>query len=431
MMNGERAEVLRTSASRDVDLLFVIDDSNTMADKQAALASSFPALIQPLQGLVGGLPNLHIGVITTDMGTQGTVAAEPGPSIGTVGQGGCGGRGKDGALTVNGAAVSGTFVRDIQMPDGSRQTNYSGSLADVFGQMARVGNTGCGFEQPLHAMRRALANHPSNAGFLRASALLAVIVVADEDDCSIKSPALFDVDTTMYGRLQSFRCTRFGVTCSSGGTTPDEMDTLGTKGGCTDNPTSDLVDQVQPYADFLKSLKGGDAGRVVVGGLIGPSTPVIVEERPLPGSGELARALKHSCDSGTGTVVGDPGVRLRQLFDLFPDQSAWSSICDVANGPATALGQSIAARIGGTCLSRAIADIDESSAGIQPDCEVEDATDESARIIPPCSDAGSGTCWDLLVDAARCPDAQNLTLRVTREIPPDPATITTVRCLLP
>src|SRR4029079_9031457 len=69
--------------NRDVDILFVIDDSPSMLDKQTNLKNNFPNFINVLKTIQGGLPNVHLGVITSDMGTKGADDAQPGPSIGS------------------------------------------------------------------------------------------------------------------------------------------------------------------------------------------------------------------------------------------------------------------------------------------------------------------------------------------------------------
>src|SRR5262245_58212135 len=68
-----RVEVARVPAhaNRDVDMLFVVDDSPSTLDKQQNLKAAFPAFIAELELLEGGLPNIHIGVVTPDLGTQG------------------------------------------------------------------------------------------------------------------------------------------------------------------------------------------------------------------------------------------------------------------------------------------------------------------------------------------------------------------------
>src|SRR5258706_14754108 len=81
---------MRASMNRDLDILFVVDSSPSMADKQHSLAQNFPRMIDVLAQLDGGLPNLHLGVVTSDMGTNG------GPAIGQVGNGGWRGGGDGG-----------------------------------------------------------------------------------------------------------------------------------------------------------------------------------------------------------------------------------------------------------------------------------------------------------------------------------------------
>src|SRR5262245_32960590 len=254
--------------NRNVDILFVIDDSPSMADKQKNLADNFPNFINVLNTIQGGLPDVHIGVVTSDMGTFGASNQAPGPSIGSIGNGGCSGTGKSGNLQTTGAPVTGSFISDIKQADGTRQTNYTGNLSDVFGQMARVGAGGCGFEQHLEAAKHALNNNPQNAGFLRNDSFLAIIFIADEDDCSLAKAELLSQTDTTLGALQSFRCTRFGITCDVGGQTPDQMNQVGNKDQCHSNDNSQFLSKVQGFVDFVKSLKQ-DTKQIIVAGLIG------------------------------------------------------------------------------------------------------------------------------------------------------------------
>ena len=64
----------------DLDLLFVIDDSPSMTDKQVALKAAFPELVAQLANAPGGLPNLHLGVVTSDMGTSAKTGT-PAPAL--------------------------------------------------------------------------------------------------------------------------------------------------------------------------------------------------------------------------------------------------------------------------------------------------------------------------------------------------------------
>src|SRR5690606_13334754 len=125
---------------------------------------------------------------------------------------------------------------DIKNNDGSRTTNYTGTLTAAFSAIASLGASGCGFEQHLEAAKRALdGKNPVNAGFLRDDAYLALIFIQDEDDCSIAHSTLLGGDLNTLGPLQSFRCNRFGHVCATGGTNPTEMNMVGPKGGCASN----------------------------------------------------------------------------------------------------------------------------------------------------------------------------------------------------
>jgi hypothetical protein len=161
------------TVNRDIDILFLIDNSDSMADKQQSLRDNFPNFINVLNTIQGGLPNVHLGVATSDMGSKGAKDASPAPTIGTLQNGGCGGVGDDGKLqlgTAGSADVMGRYISDVQDPTNpaNRITNYTGQLADVFTKIASVGHLGCGFEQHLNGVRRALdPTNTTNAGFLR------------------------------------------------------------------------------------------------------------------------------------------------------------------------------------------------------------------------------------------------------------------------
>ncbi len=424
----------RATPIRNVDVLVVIDDSGTMFDKQTTLANNFGKFVQALETIPGGLPDLHLGVITTDVGTKGSGNAMPADDIGAAGQGGCSGTGDGGNLTVGQATtITGNFVSDIKLPDGSRQRNYSDAdLATVFGNMAKVGTFGCGFEQPLHAMRRALENNPQNPGFLRTDAILAVLFLTDEDDCSVRDPALFGPESATLGPLQSFRCTRFGVTCAVGGQTPNEMNQIGLKEQCAASTDDTLLDPVAPFHDFLVGLKA-DPSQVIVGGIIGTPTPVEVELVAPPGAGPPQPTLSHSCSNIVNGIdqPGDPGVRLKSFFDLFPNRNTFTSICqndftEAVEGTANLIAQTA----GTPCISKPLVDIDTAAPGIQADCIVEDSLGTNVTIIAECDSSSTPTCWRLAKDAVTCPLFDNLRLEVVREGTIPPQTVTRARCIV-
>ena len=428
------AEVLATP-NRDLDLLFVIDDSPSMLDKQRNLANNFPAFSIALQALPGGLPNLHLGVITTDMGTKASGSPTPAAPIGQIGQGGCSGTGKGGALQIFSAPVTGRFLVDVEQAGGGRVRNYTGTLEQAFGQMANAGAGGCGFEQPLAAMRAALDNHPANTGFLRAGAMLGIFFLADEDDCSTKDPALFGPDQVTLGALQSFRCTRFGVTCAAGGQTTDAMNQAGAKGGCGPNASSMYIDDLAPYRDFLAGLKPNPT-RVFAGGIMGPTEPFAVELRPPPGGGAPLPAVAHACayQGSIGLEVADPAVRLARFLDVAPSRAPSTTICMLDySGSMMMLAERVQQTMRGGCVESQLADLDAGTPGPQIDCLVEDVVGAAATPIPSCDTSPAARpCWQLQSDATACrfSPAPNLQLVVQRATNPDPATVTRMRCLV-
>jgi hypothetical protein len=417
---------------RDLDLLFVVDNSDSMADKQASLVANFPQMMAVLSTLPGGLPNLHIGVVTSDMGTYGAATGVSSAPIGIVGNGGCANRGDGGALQTGsaGSALAGNFISDIDNGDGTRARNYTGSLAEVFSQIATVGTTGCGFEQHLESMKQGLVN-PQNTGFLRDDANLAVIVLADEDDCSVADSAFFAANSDALGPMLSFRCTRFGITCDQ------DLDGVGDKTNCRPDDSSAYLSNVSAYTDFLIQLKG-DPRKVMIAGITGPNTPVGVISQMLPGFAAPALELQHSCGfvepDGT-TAVADPAVRLQSWIDNFPGRAQWATVCQQdLTGPLQAIGGTARKLVGETCFDGSVGELVDTSgaAGLQPECtvfDVRDSAPDAQVALPSCAQDASGDCYDLVADPVSCPASQgNLKVVPRRASAPAADTWTHVSC---
>ena len=192
--------------NRNVDLLFLIDDSLSMKASQENLRRNFPAFMTALKNLPGGLPNVHIAIASSDMGAgDGSI----GGCDATGGKNGIFQYAPRGACTATGLADGATFISDV---NGVR--NYTGNLEDVFTCMAALGESGCGFEHQFASVARALGadGQPppvENHDFLRPDAYLAIVMITNEDDCSA-SPGfpLFTVNgnTTIDSQLGSPFC---------------------------------------------------------------------------------------------------------------------------------------------------------------------------------------------------------------------------------
>ena len=128
-----------------LDLLIVIDDTASMAQEQASLASDFSSLLEALDTLEIGW---QLGVVTTDMS---------GPEAGWL--------------------VGSPWILTPDLP-----------LRDeIFSEMIQVGVSGSGPEAGLAAAATALdlcAVGGPNAGFRRDDALLHILFVSDADDQS-------------------------------------------------------------------------------------------------------------------------------------------------------------------------------------------------------------------------------------------------------
>ena len=234
-----------------IDLLFMIDNSQSMGDKQALLAKAVPQLVNrlvvprcvnaagdvktrtsPTENCPDGfaaefraVKDIHVAVITSSLGAHG--AATPVP--------GCGGGApaNDRALLLPKVrttpplasyADSGFLAWDPDqrlMPPGDADSQH---LGQQFGDMVKAaGEGGCGYEASLEswyrflvdpeppltlsigADGRTLADAVDNellaqrAAFLRPDSLVSIVMLTDENDCSIRDDEfgnwLADTDT--------------------------------------------------------------------------------------------------------------------------------------------------------------------------------------------------------------------------------------------
>ncbi|MEZ4238654.1 MAG: hypothetical protein R3F59_21380 [Myxococcota bacterium] len=131
-----------------VDVMWTIDNSCSMADEQDELAENFPLFINYFVG--SGL-DYHIGVTSTDIDRKT-------------------GNGNDGKLRMAGGV---TFI-----------DNHTPLAEDVFSSMARMGTSGSGSEKGLGATFKALEEKrdTANVGFYRDDASIHTVVISDERD---------------------------------------------------------------------------------------------------------------------------------------------------------------------------------------------------------------------------------------------------------
>ena len=378
------------AVNRNLDILFVIDDSESMKNEQDALAEKFQLLMQQIESVEHGTPNLHIGVISTNLGGPNYL----GDAIDGCEGNGAGGllqntpRPQDGETAATCTGPSDRYIVDEAGQDGQRVTNYQGTLDQAFACIARLGTSGCGLEQQLEAMRRALDKSvPENAGFLREDARLAVVFVTDEDDCSVKADAqeFFDLARADIGGRSDHRCFTHGVVCDGKAPTGE-----GSFEGCVPASDSPYLTNVTEYVEFLRKLKKHPDRDILVAGIVGENAePIVVGPNP---SVEGDFKVEQSCFSGPEDVEGAfPPVRLRAFFEAFAFQRQESICADLADA-LTNIGEFIGPPPEGACVPSMLIDRDESSAGLQAECVVAevrnpDTAGEEEALLALCDNA--------------------------------------------
>lgn len=388
--------------NRDLDILFVIDNSNSMAEEQTSLVQNFPKFVRVLSNIEGGLPNIHIGVVSSNMGALNVPGVER-----------CAGLGHNGALLKGSTGdqscgIAGKFIKSIEDTNnpGARITNLGDSseatLATAFSCAATLGTGGCGFEQHLESMRTALTN-PANAGFLRPTAKLAVVIVADEDDCSAKDAGFWGPASEALGPTGNFRCFEFGTECDG----PADVRAPGTRNNCAPISRSPYMyardEMLSRYVDFLKATK--PPGNVLVAGVIGDSTPVEIGQDD-NGTPTIEASCDYPIPSGPpgAKQYARPGVRLRYFLEQFPERNVVTTICDDdLSEPLEQIAKLFASAIDDSCIR---------GVPTQPvSCVATYITNpgrpnEVEVRLPQCDSATGAPsiepCWRLVADAEKC-----------------------------
>jgi len=207
-------ESLAVDAPSKIDLLFMIDNSQSMSDKQALLADAVPALVRRLVAprcvdasgkptggshpcAVGGpefrpVADIHVGVLSSSLGGHGAEMCTPAWSEWNPSQ------------DQGGRLLAPHLVWSPLEPG----ADPSGFISDFAAQVKAAGEVGCGYEASLEAWYRFLVDpEPPLAitkkdgvtvaegvdeallaqrqAFLRPDSLVLIVMLSDENDCSI------------------------------------------------------------------------------------------------------------------------------------------------------------------------------------------------------------------------------------------------------
>jgi hypothetical protein len=278
--------VFHRHANRKLDLLFMVDNSVGMSKAQENLRANLPRFLDVLKSLPDGLPDMHVAVVSSDMGvgndnlpTCNSTGGDRGVFHNEVGQNAVG-------RTETGLVPGARFVATTG--GANPQNNFTGDITEVLQCILPLGTAGCGFERPLASIARALgadgAPAPSeNHGFLRPDAHLAIVLVTDEDDCSAASEAFYDVVTNVglaspLGPPGGFRCSEFGHLCD--GAPPRRLapngkvtDTV-SYSTCVPAEEAGLLTPVARFVQGIRALKA-DPTQISVSSIQGPTTPYV------------------------------------------------------------------------------------------------------------------------------------------------------------
>ena len=404
------------SVRRNVDLLFMIDNSPGTSPKIAELRRRFPTLLERLDDFAfrGQPASYHIGVVDSDLGA--------GPF--TLNNGQCHPDGDGGLLRIGpspnavgvppscSAFQGGNGERFIDYDSGTGATN-SGALgvSGAFACISEVGTGGCGFEAPLEAVYRVLTTPSTNPGFVRDDSLVAVLLMTDEDDCSAPPDTmLFDpspAGVASWGVLHSFRCTQWGITCDGqpldGGPLVPTSNCAPVAGG----PLFDVSRYTQLFAAGGLRKRPDD---LVLASIVAPPAPVgVALTMPCADQANTPSCpiLNHSCLTNS-KFFADPAVRIAAVTSSVPNAIV-GSVCDPDYTPTIAsFADAIGARLTPGCLPGALGDI------AAPACTV--TVDGAATLR--CDAKGAMPCWEIVNDAGCAPhpspagDCQNLRLAV-------------------
>jgi hypothetical protein len=432
--------------NNNLDILFMIDNSKSMTDMQQKLLAQLFNFMKVFADLPVA-PNLHIAVVSSDMGARSDTVLDSCTPLGD--------QGKfysqpEGTCLATTLTAGDTFISDV---DGV--SNFTDPVASVFQCIGLLGATGCGFEHQLASIDRALGADglgppPStNAGFLRPDAYLGIVMLTNEDDCSAPT------DTTIYslngypesnsnpdGPIADYRCNggpRGGHLCkdpnsagaAGGYATPPVNPPADATGSpailpladCKDNDSgSSALIPVSKFVSDIKALKPDPDHQILVGEIIAPAAPYAVEWVPaLTSAGTMENwpQVMHSCGAAGGPDVnpdpstqavsdgsfGDPGVREAAFAHAFQN-SVLASICDKDYSQSMA---AIAAALGHLITPPCIESKIQNDANGNPDCSViENRTDAASgnqvhQAIQNCNENGNTPpCWTLTPGVMGC-----------------------------
>ena len=413
---GELAQYREINPIRNVDIVFVIDDSGSMMEEQANLARNFPLFMDELAGLQGA--DFQIASVSTDLGA-GTGTANQGCNVPGGDRGVfCSIRGNDFCARCGVDVTRGRFLRTVN-------PNYAGNIRSVFSCMSTFGTGGCGYEHSVGALRNSLLA-PENAGFLREDAYLAFILITDEDDCSASATSTM-FGPAIPGQDFSLRCATEAHLCGGMHNT-GMMPVDRPLSECTVADDGQLLPLGELIADVLKVKK--DPNLIIASGIFG---------WPLPGTEATARyqiagapnlASRPVCQSMNGSAI--PGIRVKKFVESFPNHSIYSICQNDFREAMRSIAQKIRVTVGDPCVTAPLVDTNPATPAIDPDCNVlEKRPLANGRfedvVLQQCTAGSTTPCW-VVTPQPSCGGGYQIDIDRKGNVPPE-GTRQNIRCL--
>jgi len=420
---------ISVAPNRLLDLVFMVDNSPSMAPKVTKMNAQFPKLINALKDPNDGtLPDLRVAVIDSDLGTGNAYSnGSCGPK--TLPDGTSSPYGDFGLFQMRDSPTDCQFnAGDLFLEYKAGQPlNYpaNADINTVFACLAsNLGTLGCGEEHQLQAFEFALViqnNKAQQDAFLRGNAYLGLVFLTDEDDCSAAgNDGMFgDLNhPELRGESASLRCATRAHMC--GGQKLSEIDppNYPTSGSYThafndcqprmgdECPTGtdtgpatscNPLASIKTLANEIKNLKSDPDNQILVAGIFGwpvddaamASAEYKIAPVPNPNIADTLYPTVYDywpvCydpdhrpnnpDPATGydaVAAGwgaQGGLRESAFIDEF--KGLKYSICerDFTNAM-NGIGDAIAKKLQNLCVDYKLLDSDVDAPGLQPDCRV-------------------------------------------------------------
>jgi hypothetical protein len=303
------------------------------------------------------------------------------------------------------------------------------TTTDAFRCFGPQGINGCGFEQHLESMYKGLKRtenaEESSYGFLRANAILSVVFITDEADCShnnnhssIFLPVenggneVFWSDPDNQSSPTSAVCWNAGVTCTGGGTPYDEchatnkdidgneVSEAAAESDAVLHPLARYVDLIQAYETAKQDITPGQ--EVLIASIDGVPMGYetgdvdIIYQNSLDPQDQLDFGIGPACETANGKAV--PSVRIREFAEAFEvggNKNLYSICADDYGVALEAIAEAIRDQIKPACMPACVADSDPLTPDtLEPNCTLTQvAPNESGGVdetdVPECGADGS------------------------------------------